>query len=264
MPESDDKNNINVRDGKGAENINESAATDTMSPSLLRNPSHLFKKPSFTNFSSSSLFSPGLMSPASKKPLLQQHCDFWTAAGLDEIDASIQEDATNLIRFLPDIQALLEKACLERTEKCTQMWSVLKPLLESLQEPGHSTTTECPSPKCAQRPVTLENVHGEVTQDDYVWLKNREDPEVTDYIQAENDYTLAKMEFSKPLQKLLYTEFVSRLDEEQESAHVTFSNGWSYFSRKVSGQEYATHCRVDEGISFTDICRYRGSVFGRK
>jgi oligopeptidase B len=41
------------------------------------------------------------------------------------------------------------------------------------------------------------------------------------------------MEKTRPLQKLLYKEFVSKLNEIEESAPMTLSDGWSYYSKYV-------------------------------
>ncbi|KAG5461154.1 MAG: prolyl oligopeptidase, partial [Olpidium bornovanus] len=51
---------------------------------------------------------------------------------------------------------------------------------------------------------------------------------------------------TNPLQKILNNEFVSRLDESEESARVTLSDGYTYYSRKIPGQEYRIHCRMNQ------------------
>jgi oligopeptidase B len=38
---------------------------------------------------------------------------------------------------------------------------------------------------------------------------------------------------------------VSRFDESEESAKVTLSDGFAYYTRKVPSEEYRVHCRVD-------------------
>jgi oligopeptidase B len=52
----------------------------------------------------------------------------------------------------------------------------------------------------------------------------------------------ATMAHTRTLQKVLFKEFVSRLDESEESARVTLSDGWEYCSRKTVGAEYKLHC----------------------
>ena len=42
-------------------------------------------------------------------------------------------------------------------------------------------------PKANRIPHTLEK-HGDVRIDDYYWLRNQDNPEVLNYLKAENDY----------------------------------------------------------------------------
>ncbi|KAG0054910.1 hypothetical protein BGZ83_010135 [Gryganskiella cystojenkinii] len=64
------------------------------------------------------------------------------------------------------------------------------------------------------------------------------------YIDDENQYALAALSHTAPLQKLLYNEFVSRLDADEESARVMLADGWSYYSKSQVGLEYRLHCRA--------------------
>ncbi len=48
-----------------------------------------------------------------------------------------------------------------------------------------STTS---SPSVEKRPVTLE-LHGDSRVDEYYWLRERENPEVISYLEAENAHT---------------------------------------------------------------------------
>lgn len=66
------------------------------------------------------------------------------------------------------------------------------------------------------------------------------------YLEQENEYALASLAHTKTLQKVLYKEFVSRLDENEESARVFLPDGYSYYTRKTAGAEYRLHCRTDK------------------
>lgn len=145
------------------------------------------------------------------------------------ISESINENPSNIIKHLPDIQSMLEESCLDDTDYCTKIWNVLHPLLKELKNPQTPK-----SPKCAKKPVITQNIHGDQMQDDYVWLKDKDDDEVKEYIKAENNYTYSVLKANKPLKDILYKEFVSRLDGEQESVHVSFPDGYSYYNRKAS------------------------------
>lgn len=50
----------------------------------------------------------------------------------------------------------------------------------------HKINITPPSP--AKKSTTLEK-HGDKRQDDYFWLKERENPEVVKYLESENKYT---------------------------------------------------------------------------
>jgi oligopeptidase B len=51
-------------------------------------------------------------------------------------------------------------------------------------------------------PTKLEK-HGHLRVDDYYWLRDRNDPEVLAYLEAENQYSDRLMAHSKPLEEKL-------------------------------------------------------------
>jgi hypothetical protein len=55
-------------------------------------------------------------------------------------------------------------------------------------------------------------------------------------------YANACLSNTKTLQKVLYKEFVSRLNEDEESARVTLNDGYTYYTKKIAGAEYRLHC----------------------
>jgi oligopeptidase B len=171
---------------------------------------------------------------------------------LNKISESVNEDSSNIVKYLPDIHLMLEEACLNGSETCLKVWNTIHPLLQELNEARIKDKLDNPilsSPRCSKRPVTTENVHGERSQDDFVWLKDKDDEEVLAYIKAENDYTNGVLENTKPLQKVLYKEFVSRLDEQQSSVHVLFPDNWTYYNRKVYLHIYKIRSPI-KNISF--------------
>ena len=97
-------------------------------------------------------------------------------------------------------------------------------------------------PPVAKRvPHELEN-HGHVRVDDYYWLKERENPEVTAYLAAENDYTKAVMAHAEELQESLYREIVARIKKDDESVPYKLGD-YYYYERYVEGGEYPIYCR---------------------
>ena len=52
----------------------------------------------------------------------------------------------------------------------------------------------------------VEVIHGETRVDDYYWMRDRSDPEVIAYLEAENRHTEAVMRHTEGLQERLYQE----------------------------------------------------------
>ncbi len=104
-----------------------------------------------------------------------------------------------------------------------------------------------PAPPVAEPHHTERPLNGHVLVDDYAWLRQKEDPEVLDYLTAENAYTAAVMEPTLPLQKQLYEEMIGHLKQTDES--VPFRRGnWYYYSRTEEGKQYAILCRKRETL----------------
>jgi oligopeptidase B len=85
-------------------------------------------------------------------------------------------------------------------------------------------------------------LHGTVLSDDYAWLRDKQDPEVTAYLEAENAYAEAVMAPLAGLREDLYQEMLSHV--KQTDVSVPFRDGeWWYYTRTEEGQQYAIHCR---------------------
>ncbi|TMF26110.1 MAG: oligopeptidase B, partial [Chloroflexi bacterium] len=96
-------------------------------------------------------------------------------------------------------------------------------------------------PVAAPRPQVLE-AHGDRRVDPYYWLRDRQDPEVISYLEAENAYAAAVMAESGGLEESLYREIVGRVQETDTSA-PTFYKGWWSYTRTVEGLDYEIYCR---------------------
>jgi oligopeptidase B len=91
-------------------------------------------------------------------------------------------------------------------------------------------------PKATPIPKRLEKF-GQTRVDNYYWLKERTDPKVIAYLDAENAYTDAMMAHTKALQKSLYEQIVGRIKQADSTAPV-FDNGYYYYSRFETGKQY--------------------------
>jgi oligopeptidase B len=94
----------------------------------------------------------------------------------------------------------------------------------------------------------VDTLHGEVRVDDYFWLREKTNPEVTAYLEAENAYTTQKMKHTEALQDKLYQEMLGRIKETDLSVPV-FDTGWWYYSRTEQGKNYPIFCRKRGSLS---------------
>jgi oligopeptidase B len=96
-------------------------------------------------------------------------------------------------------------------------------------------------PRAKIVPVTTE-VHGERRVDDYHWLREKENPDVRAYLEAENAYTDAEMKPTEGFQQALYAEMLGRIQETDEN--VPYRRGhFFYYSRTEQGKQYPIYCR---------------------
>jgi oligopeptidase B len=94
----------------------------------------------------------------------------------------------------------------------------------------------------ARREPREQTVHGETRIDDYFWLRDRGDPEVSAYLEAENRYTSAVMRHTEPLQERLYQEMRGRIKETDLSVPTALDQ-YFYYTRTEAGGQYPIFCR---------------------
>jgi oligopeptidase B len=98
-------------------------------------------------------------------------------------------------------------------------------------------------PPIARKEHTEITLHGTTLTDDYAWLRDKENPEVTAYLEAENAYAEAVMAPLAGLREELYNEVLSHI--KQTDVTVPYRDGgWWYYTRTEEGQQYAIHCRT--------------------
>jgi oligopeptidase B len=96
-------------------------------------------------------------------------------------------------------------------------------------------------PVAERKPVTVVR-HGETFTDDYAWLRDRDDPAVRGYLEAENAWAATVLAPTAGLQQQLYDEMLGRI--RQTDVSVPYRKGeWWYFTRTEEGQQYPIHCR---------------------
>jgi oligopeptidase B len=85
-------------------------------------------------------------------------------------------------------------------------------------------------------------IHNTVLTDDYGWLREKQSPEVTAYLEAENTYADAYMAPLGSLRQTLYEEMVSHMQETDRSVPYRDGSYW-YYTRTEKGLQYPIYCR---------------------
>jgi len=98
------------------------------------------------------------------------------------------------------------------------------------------------APPIAEKRPKIDVAHGDRREDDYFWLRERENPAVKAYLEAENAFAEQTLSPTRTVQEALYTEMLSRIKETdlsvpyREESHV-------YYYRTEQGKQYRIYCR---------------------
>ncbi|MEV0464431.1 S9 family peptidase [Nocardia tengchongensis] len=94
----------------------------------------------------------------------------------------------------------------------------------------------------AKRVPTERVHHGDVFIEEYEWLRDKENPEVIAYLEAENAYTEAQTAKLGPLREKIFEEIKGRTQETDLSLPTRMGDYW-YYSRTFEGKQHGVHCR---------------------
>jgi oligopeptidase B len=104
------------------------------------------------------------------------------------------------------------------------------------------TAAPSPAPPVARKVPKTTEVNGRKLVDNYFWLRDKKNPEVKAYLEAENAYTNAVMKPTEAFQKRLYDEMLGRIKETD--VDVPYKQGdYFYYSRTEAGKQYQIRCR---------------------
>ena len=102
--------------------------------------------------------------------------------------------------------------------------------------------------------IPKENIyHQDTIIDNYDWMrlsdeqKESENPDVQtkdviNYLNSENDFLKKEMSDNKSFEDNLFDEFVSRIEQNDESVPVSY-NGYTYYSKYKKEEDYPSHFR---------------------
>lgn len=110
--------------------------------------------------------------------------------------------------------------------------SFMSTLVTAADKPSTAAT-----PPIAKKVHTENTINGGHLVDDYSWLRDKSNPEVARYLEAENTYADSVMKPTEELQKKLYDEMVSHIKETD--VNVPYKQGeYFYYSRWEKGKQY--------------------------
>jgi oligopeptidase B len=98
------------------------------------------------------------------------------------------------------------------------------------------------TPPIAPRQEHFEQRHGAIIADDYFWLREKSDPKVVEYLNAENAYTGQITADLKPFADALYLEMLARIKQTDLSV-PTRRGDYFYYTRTEEGKQYPIQCR---------------------
>src|SRR6516225_3353842 len=114
-------------------------------------------------------------------------------------------------------------------------------------QPAPRAGAETSAPPVAKKVHTENHIHGGTLVDDYRWLREKSNPEVAQYLEAENAYADTVMKPTESLQKTLYDEMVSHIKETD--VNVPYKDGsYFYYSRWEAGKQYQIFARKMGGL----------------
>ena len=109
-------------------------------------------------------------------------------------------------------------------------------------------SASAPKPPIADKIHTEKPINGAVLVDNYGWLRERSNPRVREYLEAENAYAEQLTADEKPLAEKLYNETLSHIKQTDTSVPYR-KHGYWYYSRTEEGKQYPVLCRKKETLS---------------
>ena len=107
---------------------------------------------------------------------------------------------------------------------------------------GQNSATISVVPPTAKKVAKADTLHGDIRIDNYFWLRDKNNPEVIEYLKAEDSYAEALTAPTKSLQEKIYNEMVARIKETD--LDVPYRDGdYFYYTRTEKGKQYPIYCR---------------------
>jgi oligopeptidase B len=115
-------------------------------------------------------------------------------------------------------------------------------LLALVAVAGFAPLSAQTAPPVARRIPKADTLHGNVRVDNYYWLREKTNPEVIQYLEAENAWAAQGLKHTEPLQDTVYNELLGRIKETDLSVPY-YDQGYWYYTRTEQGKSYTIYCR---------------------
>ena len=90
--------------------------------------------------------------------------------------------------------------------------------------------------------------NGQSRNDPFFWLREKTNPQVLQYLRAENRYTRSVLKPEEGLEQQLYREMRGRIQEQDVSVPERVDD-YFYYSRTEEGKQYPVHCRKKDSLA---------------
>ncbi|MCO5193261.1 MAG: S9 family peptidase [Anaerolineae bacterium] len=110
------------------------------------------------------------------------------------------------------------------------------------------------------RPKNL-TIHNHTRTDNYYWLREKHNPDVIAYLEAENAYTEAMTAHTADLRDKLYAEMVGRIQETDDTVPAR-KGAYFYYSRTEEGKQYRIYCRKHGSLDAPEEILLDMNIFG--
>jgi len=107
--------------------------------------------------------------------------------------------------------------------------------------------TNIQPPDAEKNPFQLKS-HEDIRIDPYYWMRERENPEVIDYLERENDYYKKMTQDTESFRKDLFEELKSRIKEDDNSVPYFYNQYW-YITRYEKGKQYPIYTRKKDSLT---------------
>jgi oligopeptidase B len=102
-------------------------------------------------------------------------------------------------------------------------------------------------PPKAKKVPKIRNLHNDKFVDNYFWLRDKSNPDVISYLEAENAYTKKMTAHTEEFRNKLYEEMKSRIKETDLSVPVK-KDQYYYYHRTEEGKQYRIYCRKKDNM----------------